>query len=116
MNLIQTDGKKVRELLWTLTQFIRYSLQMGIGFFYIWSLLGTPNSSALSSLISYRNIGTLGNWSQLAHIPSRVSVLQMAIPHFQVIRGNRRQESVPSTRGDTKYVDDQDDRFRGFLV
>jgi hypothetical protein len=48
MNLIQNDVKKVKYLLWTLTQFIRYSLQMGIGFFYIWSLLGTPDSSALS--------------------------------------------------------------------
>jgi hypothetical protein len=40
LNLIQSDIPKLRDLLWTFTKLVRISLQMGIGFFYIWSLLG----------------------------------------------------------------------------
>jgi hypothetical protein len=40
LNLIQSDVQKLKDLLWTLTRCVKISLQMGIGFFYIWSILG----------------------------------------------------------------------------
>ena len=40
LNLIQSDMQQVKDLLWTLTRFVKISLEMGIGFFYIWTILG----------------------------------------------------------------------------
>ena len=43
LNLVQNDINKLKDLLWTFTRFAKISLNMGIGFFYIWSILGKYN-------------------------------------------------------------------------
>jgi hypothetical protein len=111
MNLIQNDVHKLKDLVGSFSKTTRISLKMGIGFFYIWSILGKHPADKVPRLNEIRIVRTLGHSLEYTDLSSGVFALQMAVSNVQEEGRSRRQEGLPGSRSHTDYLDDQNDRL-----